>query len=89
MATIGARIRALWLRSPEWFRSFVIDFVEAAVVAVIALNLAIPRTVEEATAQALIIITALSLPFVAAFRRHVLPAIFRALAYLFPRPGGE
>lgn len=86
---LGAKIRAAWLSLPLFVRNFVIDAVEGSAAVIVTLNLLIPRTLDEALAQALIIGTALVVPVVAAARRHILPAFFRLLVYLFPRPDSE
>jgi hypothetical protein len=84
-----ARIRAAWLALPPWARSFAIDVAEGAGAAVLALNLVVPHTLVDVQAQAVVIGTACAAPAIAAFRRHVLPAIVAWFASTFARPEGE
>jgi len=54
---------------PLWVRKAIIDFVEGAVTAVLVLNIAIPSTLGEAKAQAVIIGAAVGGALIAAVRR--------------------
>lgn len=84
-----ARLSAAWLALPVWLRQFLRDAAEGALGAVLVLNLVIPGTLQEAQATALVLVTAVSGPVIAAARRHVLPAVLRWLASTFPAPEAD
>lgn len=56
---------------PAWFRKFLVDSVETALAAVLALQLVIPQTADEATRTAGIIAAAVFGAVISAFRRAV------------------
>lgn len=64
-----------WASLPTPIRKFVVDAVEGGIVAIAVLNIAVPHTLTEATAQGLIVATALASPLIAAARRDILPAV--------------
>jgi hypothetical protein len=68
---------------PLWVRKFIVDFGEGAVSAVLVLNIAIPSTLGEAKAQAVIVGAAVAGALVAAVRR----AAPDVLAYLRSKLG--
>jgi hypothetical protein len=73
------RINALWLRLPPIVRSAIIDIIEAAVAAVIALNLAFPTSLADAKALAAVAAIAAGHAALSAARRKVLPIIGAAI----------
>lgn len=56
---------------PPWVRSFITDFIETGLAALLALQFVIPATLEEGRAIALLVVAALAGAFVAAVRRAV------------------
>jgi hypothetical protein len=88
--TLSARLNRVWLRLPVAVRKFVLDATEGALGAIIVLNLAdvvfLPHSIDEATAQAMILASAVATPIVSAGRRNLLPAFLGWLLRTFPRP---
>lgn len=68
---------------PLWVRKFLVDFVEGAAAAVLVLNIAIPSTLGEVKAQAVVVGAAVAGALVSAVRR----AAPDVLAYVRERLG--
>lgn len=78
-----SQITAAWMRLPLAARKLIVDFVETFVGLVIALNFAIPGSLDEAKAQGLLIVGAAGSAIVSAFRR-AWPGIYATLKATFP-----
>lgn len=68
-------IAVAWASIPRPIRKFVVDAIEGGIVAVLALNFALPHNLAEAQSQALLIATTVVGPVIAAARRDLLPAL--------------
>lgn len=82
----ASRITAVWIRLPDFVRSFVIDAVEGAGAALVVVNFALPGDLTAAQAQAVIAATAIGGPVISAARRRLVPGIAGWLVRTFPRP---
>lgn len=78
-----SQITAAWLRLPLAARKLIVDFVETFTGLVVALNLFIPGSLDEAKAQAVLVGGAAGAALVSAFRR-AWPGIYSALRRTFP-----
>lgn len=78
-----SQITAAWLRLPLTIRKLIVDFVETFTGLVIALNLFVPGSLDEAKAQAVLIGGAAGAAAVSAFRR-AWPSITLWLRRTFP-----
>ena len=70
-----AKIRVLWIGLPEGVQKALRDAVIAGFGAFVALNLAIPSTLDQAKAEGLIAVLAVSAAIIAVIRVELLPAI--------------
>ena len=76
VANIVATIVNFWDGLPEWLRKGLRDAAVGAVAAVSALNLAVPGTLDQVKAEALIAVVAAGAAVLAIVRVEILPPLF-------------